>query len=120
MPIYEYECKKCGRISEELQSFSDPPLKKCKHCKGKLEKLISLSSFQLTGTGWYSTDYVKGPGIPPKAEDQKNPAIDADTNGSGKDNGKAVVAESGPSSATDKFQSIQKETQKAKSKTKTT
>ncbi|MCK5709771.1 MAG: zinc ribbon domain-containing protein [Deltaproteobacteria bacterium] len=119
MPIYEYECKKCGRIIEELQSFSDPPLKKCKHCKGKLEKLISLSSFQLTGTGWYSTDYVKGPGIPPKAEDQKNPAIDGDTNGSGKDNGKATVVESGPSSPTEKFKSIQKDTKNAKSKAKT-
>ncbi len=69
MPIYEYECKKCGKITEALQGFNDPPLKKCKHCKGKLEKLISLSSFQLQGTGWYSTDYAKGPGIPPHAND---------------------------------------------------
>ena len=119
MPIYEYECKKCGRITEALQGFNDPPLKKCEHCKGKLEKLISLSSFQLTGTGWYSTDYVKGPEIPPKAEDQKNPAIDGDTNGSGKDNGKATVVESGPSSPTEKFKSIQKDTKNAKSKDKT-
>ncbi|MGB3364564.1 MAG: zinc ribbon domain-containing protein, partial [Thermodesulfobacteriota bacterium] len=51
MPIYEYECKNCGMTLEELQSFSDPPLKKCPSCKkNKLEKLISLSSFQLTGT----------------------------------------------------------------------
>lgn len=76
MPIYEYECKKCGAVFEEFQSFSDPPVKKCRICKkGKVEKLISLSSFQLTGTGWYSTDYVKGPGNPPKAADQANPAV---------------------------------------------
>lgn len=76
MPIYEYECKKCGAVFEEFQSFSDPPVTKCRICKkGKVEKLISLSSFQLTGTGWYSTDYAKGPGMPPKAEDQKNPAV---------------------------------------------
>ncbi len=125
MPIYEYECKKCGRITEELQSFSDPPLKKCKECKGKLEKLISLSSFQLTGTGWYATDYAKGPGIPPKAEDQNNPAVDSNGSGSSNDAASssdkpaATVAESGPSSPTEKFQSIQKETKKAKSKAKT-
>ena len=82
MPIYEYECKKCGRITEALQGFNDPPLKKCKHCKGKLEKLISLSSFQLQGTGWYSTDYAKGPGIPSQAQDQGNPAIDNDKSSS--------------------------------------
>lgn len=58
MPIYEYECSKCGRIDEVLQKFSDKPLIKCKHCSGKLHKLISHSSFHLKGTGWYITDYT--------------------------------------------------------------
>lgn len=58
MPIYEYECTKCGRIEEALQKFSDKPLKKCRHCSGKLHKLVSQSSFQLKGTGWYVTDYA--------------------------------------------------------------
>lgn len=58
MPIYEYECSKCGRIDEVLQKFSDKPLSKCKHCSGKLHKLISQSSFHLKGTGWYVTDYA--------------------------------------------------------------
>ena len=58
MPIYEYECSKCGKISEALQKFSDKPLTKCSHCSGKLHKLISQSSFHLKGTGWYVTDYA--------------------------------------------------------------
>ena len=58
MPIYEYECSKCGRIDEVIQKFSDKPLKKCKHCSGKLHKLVSHSSFHLKGTGWYVTDYA--------------------------------------------------------------
>jgi putative FmdB family regulatory protein len=58
MPIYEYECSKCGRIDEVLQKFSDKPLVKCKHCSGKLYKLVSQSSFHLKGTGWYITDYA--------------------------------------------------------------
>jgi putative FmdB family regulatory protein len=58
MPIYEYECTKCGRVAETLQKFSDKPLKKCRHCSGKLNKLVSQSSFQLKGTGWYVTDYA--------------------------------------------------------------
>ena len=57
MPIYEYECLKCNKIFEELQSFSDKDVTKCPHCKkAKVKKLISLSSFQLKGDGWYSTD----------------------------------------------------------------
>ena len=58
MPIYEYECSKCGRIDEVIQKFSDKPLTKCKYCSGKLHKLISHSSFHLKGTGWYVTDYA--------------------------------------------------------------
>jgi putative regulatory protein, FmdB family len=87
MPIYEYECEKCGRIIEALQGFNDPPLKKCKHCKGKVRRIISLSSFQLTGTGWYSTDYAKNAGIPSKAASQENPALSDSGNGHKKEPG---------------------------------
>jgi len=58
MPIYEYGCTKCGNVEEALQKFSDKPLKKCRHCSGKLQKLISHSAFHLKGSGWYVTDYA--------------------------------------------------------------
>ena len=58
MPIYEYECTRCGRVEEVMQQFSDKPLKACPECSGKLQKLISRSSFHLKGTGWYVTDYA--------------------------------------------------------------
>jgi len=57
MPIYEYECTKCGEIEEVIQKFSDKPINKCRFCSGKLHKLISHNSFQLKGSGWYATDY---------------------------------------------------------------
>lgn len=59
MPIYEYECLNCGKVDEVLQKFSDLPKATCDHCNGKLQKLISHSSFHLKGTGWYVTDYSK-------------------------------------------------------------
>jgi len=58
MPIYEYECQKCGLHAEVLQKFSDPPVSRCEKCKGKMRKLISQSTFHLKGTGWYVTDYA--------------------------------------------------------------
>jgi len=57
MPVYEYECTKCGRQTEVWQKISDPDLANCEHCKGKVKKIISQSSFHLKGTGWYVTDY---------------------------------------------------------------
>ena len=58
MPIYEYQCKKCGETTEIMQKFSDTPLKKCPACGGRLAKLMSMNSFQLKGSGWYVTDYT--------------------------------------------------------------
>ena len=57
MPIYEYQCTKCGRKLEVMQKITDEPLKQCPTCKGQLRRLISLTSFQLKGNGWYATDY---------------------------------------------------------------
>jgi putative FmdB family regulatory protein len=58
MPIYEYQCQKCGPF-ETTQRITDKPLRKCPTCKGKVKKLISNTSFQLKGTGWYVTDYAR-------------------------------------------------------------
>lgn len=58
MPIYEYQCQKCGTF-EATQKITDKPLGKCPTCKGKVKKLISNTSFQLKGTGWYVTDYAR-------------------------------------------------------------
>jgi putative FmdB family regulatory protein len=58
MPIYEYQCQKCGTF-EATQRITDKPLAKCPTCKGKVKKLISNTSFQLKGTGWYVTDYAR-------------------------------------------------------------
>ena len=59
MPVYEYECLKCGARFEEIRQFSDPPLKKHNGCGGKVRKLLSAPSFQFKGTGWYITDYAR-------------------------------------------------------------
>lgn len=58
MPIYEYQCQKCGTF-EVTQKITEKALGKCPTCKGKVKKLISNTSFQLKGTGWYITDYAR-------------------------------------------------------------
>ena len=59
MPLYEYECKKCGHRFERIQKFSDAMVKKCPDCGGKVEQMISAPAVQFKGSGWYVTDYGK-------------------------------------------------------------
>ena len=87
MPIYEYECQKCGHHAEVLQKFSDPPVSKCDKCKGKMRKLVSQSTFHLKGTGWYVTDYApkKSDSSTPKTEKTEKKAEKAEAKSSGSD-----------------------------------
>jgi putative FmdB family regulatory protein len=59
MPLYEYECKKCGHRFEKIQKFSDKMVKKCPECGGQVEQMISAPAVQFKGSGWYVTDYAK-------------------------------------------------------------
>jgi putative FmdB family regulatory protein len=56
MPIYEYECPKCGRF-DALQKMSDPALKTHDVCGSKVRKVMSASAFAFKGSGFYITDY---------------------------------------------------------------
>jgi putative FmdB family regulatory protein len=58
MPIYAYECAKCGETVEYLQKMSDSPKKKCESCGGKLSKLMTAPAFHLKGGGWYKDGYA--------------------------------------------------------------
>lgn len=60
MPLYEYECKKCGhRFEKIVTKFSDPPETACPKCGGAVEQLLSAPAVQFKGSGWYVTDYAK-------------------------------------------------------------
>jgi putative FmdB family regulatory protein len=59
MPIYEYECSKCGAHTEIFVKPGEKSPGKCGRCGGRLKKIISRSGFQFKGSGWYVTDYAK-------------------------------------------------------------
>jgi putative FmdB family regulatory protein len=61
VPLYEYQCGRCGRF-EVIQKFSDPVLAACPTCGGGVSKLLSAPAIQFKGTGWYITDYARKSG----------------------------------------------------------
>ena len=98
MPIYEYECKKCGVVFEMMQTMSAKPLKTCMgvgcndKANGKVVRLISKSGFVLKGSGWYTSDYPsddrkkgwdeesqQGKPAAPKPDGKETPATAKDT-----------------------------------------
>ena len=70
MPLYEYQCKKCGHRFELIQSFSAPDARECPVCQGEAERLISTPArAHFKGSGFYSTDYAAKPAGSAKSGD---------------------------------------------------
>lgn len=98
MPIYEYACSACGHDWELIQRVDSPAPGSCPDCSSdEVGKRVSLSSFQLKGTGWYVTDFrdggkkdtgAKTPNKPSSAGDSSSESTGA-TESSGSSEGKA-------------------------------
>jgi putative FmdB family regulatory protein len=96
MPIYEYRCEKCGDF-ERTQRITDEPLQRCPKCRRKVRRLISNTSFQLKGSGWYVTDYARAGAKNGKGESADG-ADKADTSSASGDS--PAKSESGKSEST--------------------
>ncbi len=86
MPIYEYECPKCG-LFEVVQKASEKALKanpecSCKDCPRKAQRKISAAAFHLKGTGWYKTDYGSGKSAGTSKSASSSAATPASSSGS--------------------------------------
>lgn len=86
MPLYEYECMKCHKRTEKIEGVSGPHLKKCPHCGGKVESLLSAPAIQFKGAGWYVTDYAGK-----KSADSENKPAPKDSSKETKDTGKETA-----------------------------
>jgi putative FmdB family regulatory protein len=95
MPIYEYRCESCDHEFERFQQRNDDDPEACPDCgEGGVKRLISDTSFQLKGSGWYETDYARdddpggtepdastepeGDGASDEADDSASETADAD------------------------------------------
>jgi putative FmdB family regulatory protein len=80
MPLYEYQCKKCGHRFELIQSFSAPDARECPVCQGEAERLISTPARpHFKGSGFYSTDYAAKPSASAKSGDGSSGSDGAST-----------------------------------------
>ena len=75
MPTYEMRCLNCGKELEVVQKITDEPLEFIRHpmkgssklnahagrgttiCSGQMKRMISKTSFRLSGGGWSSSGY---------------------------------------------------------------
>jgi len=88
-----------------IRKFSDPPLRKCEKCGGKVEKLLSAPAIAFKGSGWYVTEHGnrKAGGEGSKSDPGKGGGSKGDVKGesdSGKEASPAPEAPSAKSAET--------------------
>ena len=100
MPLYEYACLKCKRHTDKIENLNGPHLKKCPHCGGKVESVITAPAIQFKGSGWYVTDYGKksAGGDSPKS-DKSDTSEKSEKPEKSEKSGKSEKSESKPASS---------------------
>ncbi len=93
MPLYEYECVKCGSRIEVIQRVGDGPTGACSECGGEMKKLLSAPAFQFKGSGWYVTDYAR------KTDSSETPSKTASSEDSGSKKSKTASSDTSTKSA---------------------
>ena len=70
MPIYDFACTGCGFKAELMRKISESSQAACPNCnKDTFAKMLSAPSFQLSGSGWYASDFKDKK---PKNSDKNN------------------------------------------------
>jgi putative FmdB family regulatory protein len=121
VPLYEYKCLKCSRRTEKIETVAGPHLKKCPHCGGKVEAMISAPAIQFKGSGWYVTDYAGKSAAREAGNKEEKAASDKasgeKTSGDKKDGAsKDSTAKDSKDSGTKETSTIEKKTEKAAKK----
>ena len=66
MPLYEYRCVSCGRLTEELQKMGAGPPGPCPACGGELKRVYGRVGVVFSGWGFSRTDSLLPEGRPRK------------------------------------------------------
>ncbi len=74
MPLYDYRCTTCGKVTEVRHGFDEPFSGACPHCGGALKRVFNPAPVVFKGSGFYVTDSRKRS---PGGETKSDPAGDA-------------------------------------------
>lgn len=58
MPIYDYACSRCGRVTEVIHGINDSGPAFCPNCgaEGTMKKALSAPAVVFKGSGWAKVD----------------------------------------------------------------
>ncbi|HET9519724.1 MAG TPA: FmdB family zinc ribbon protein, partial [Candidatus Limnocylindrales bacterium] len=79
MPIYDYACSACSRVTEVVHGINDHVPKFCPECgaEGTMTKNFTTPAIHFKGTGWAKKDRGSSARTAAKAKDDGTTAKDS-------------------------------------------
>lgn len=59
MPLYDYQCRACGKVAEVRHGFNETYDEPCAECKGEMKRVYSPVGIAFKGSGFYVNDSRK-------------------------------------------------------------
>ena len=59
MPLYDYRCRACSKVTEVRHGFREPYDGSCPDCGGDLARVFNPAGIVFKGSGFYLTDSRK-------------------------------------------------------------
>ncbi len=56
MPLYDYRCRACSKVTEVRHAFREPHQAGCPACGGELARVFHPAGIVFKGSGFYLTD----------------------------------------------------------------
>ncbi|HEY0381776.1 MAG TPA: FmdB family zinc ribbon protein [Candidatus Elarobacter sp.] len=84
MPLYDYRCRACSKVTEVRHGFREAHAETCPECGGELARVFTPAGIVFKGSGFYLTDSRKASetakaSASKKASDAAKPAETAPT-----------------------------------------
>ncbi len=76
MPLYDYQCRSCRKVTEVRHGFKEEHTGACPACGGEMARVFNAAGIVFKGSGFYVTDSRKSSGgeSAPKADAPKSDA----------------------------------------------
>ena len=59
MPLYDYQCRNCSKVTEVRHGFREVHAGTCPECGGDLSRVFNPAGIVFKGSGFYVTDSRK-------------------------------------------------------------
>jgi putative FmdB family regulatory protein len=82
LPLYDYQCRSCQKVTEVRHGFDETYSDRCPACGGEMRRVFNAAGIVFKGSGFYINDSRKGSGDSSKSSSSSSSSSDSSSSSS--------------------------------------